>query len=457
MQTTGQERGSWGSSIGFVMAAAGSAIGLGNIWRFPYMTGLNGGAAFVFIYLVFVGLIAAPVMIAELSIGRHTHKNPVGAFRTIRPGSNWYLVGMLGVITGVGILSFYAVVAGWTLGYLFKALAGDFVTATDPETLGQLFAGFIGNPAIAVGLLAAFMGLTMLVVVRGIAEGIERWSKILMPVLFVLLIILAIRAVTLPGAGAGLEFYLKPDFSKVDADTFAQALGQALFSLSLGMGTMITYGSYLSRSDNIPKAAGTVAIFDTLIAVLAGLVIFPALFSAGVDPAAGPGLVFVVLPSIFAQMPGGWFFASAFFLLLAVAALTSTISLLEVPVAYLVDEKGWKRRKAVLITGVLTFVIGIPSALSQGTLTWLKQLPGIGMDFLSFMNALFGNYSLSIGAFFIALFVGYRWGIPAAVAEVRTEGNEFPLGTAWGVLLRFICPVAIFFVFAYIAWTGRYF
>jgi NSS family neurotransmitter:Na+ symporter len=457
LETSQQDRGAWGSTIGFVLAAAGSAIGLGNIWRFPYITGQNGGAAFVVIYLAFVFLIGVPVMIAELTIGRHTQKNPVGAFLKIVPGTPWHWVGMLGVLTGVGILSFYGVVAGWTLGYFFKALAGDFAHATSAEKLGELFTGFIGNPAVAIGLLAAFMGLTMLVVVRGIAQGIERWSKILMPVLFVLLIMLAVRSVTLPGARAGLEFYLQPDFSKIHAETFAQALGQALFSLSLGMGAMITYGSYLSRRDDIPKAAASVAIFDTLIAVLAGLMIFPALFAAGLDPAGGPGLVFVVLPSIFANMPGGWFFGSSFFLLLSVAALTSTISLLEVPVSYLVDEKGWSRRKAVAITGTFTFVLGIPSALSQGGLGIFSKLPAVGMGFLDFMNALFGNYSLSIGAFLISVFVGYKWGVSAAITEVQAEGNRFPLSTSWGSLLRFICPIAIFVVLAYIAMTGRYF
>ncbi len=457
METTQQERGNWGSTAGFILAAAGSAIGLGNIWRFPYMTGQNGGAAFVLIYLVFVALIGIPVMIAELTIGRHTQKNPVGAFLKIVPGTSWHWLGMLGVITGVAILSFYAVVAGWTLGYFFKALVGDFNRAMTPEVLGKLFTGFIGNPAIAIALLAAFMGITMLVVVRGVSEGIERWSKILMPLLFLLLLMLSIRSVTLPGAGKGLEFYLKPDLSKIHPETVAQALGQALFSLSLGMGAMITYGSYLSKRDDIPKAAVSVAIFDTLIAVLAGLMIFPALFSAGLDPAGGPGLVFVVLPSIFAKMPGGWFFGSSFFLLLSVAALTSTISLLEVPVSYLVDEKGWTRKKAVGLTGLFTFVLGIPSAISQGSSAWFSKLPVVAMDFLSLMNALFGNYSLSVGAFFISVFIGYKWGVSAAVSEVRTGGNSFPLSGSWGFVVRFICPIAIFFVLAYIAVTGRYF
>lgn len=451
------ERGTWGSRIGFLMAAAGSAIGLGNIWRFPYVAGQNGGAIFVLIYIGFVILVGLPVMIAELTVGRSTQRNPIGAFEALAPGSGWKWVGVLGVATGVGILSFYSVVAGWTVGYLLKTLTGAFsgpITGAESE---ELFLGFIGNGWVATLLLLVFIGLTMYVVAGGVSEGIEKWAKILMPVLFGILVILAIYAVSLEGAAKGLEFYLKPDPSKVTAGTFAKALGQALFSLSLGMGAMITYGSYLPSREHLAISAGYVALFDTLIALLAGLVIFPTLFAMGLDPAGGAGLVFVVLPTIFGKMPLGTLFGILFFLLLSLAALTSTISLLEVPTSYLVDEKGWSRRRAVLVMGTLAFVLGIPSALSQGAVGVLSSIPKLGLGFLDLMNALFGNYSLSIGSLLIALFVGYRWGIRNAVREIEREGNRFPYAPIWGILIRFVCPVAVAVILGYIVVTGQYF
>ncbi len=450
-------RGNWGSKFGFILAAAGSAIGLGNIWRFPYVAGENGGAAFVFIYILFVVLIGLPVMIAELSIGRKTEKNPVGAFKSLFPQSLWKIVGGLGVLTGIGILSFYGVIAGYTFGYFIKIITGglsNVVTASQSE---EIFKSFTADPFMSIGLLFFFVWLTVMVVMGGVSAGIERWSKILMPVLFVLLILLAVRSVTLEGSGAGLSFYLKPDFSKISFTTFARALGQALFSLSLGMGTMITYGSYIAKKDNLITSAAFVAFFDTLIAILAGLVMFPALFAMGMDPAGGAGLVFVVLPSIFAKIPGGMIFGAGIFLLLSVAALTSTISLLEVPVAYFVDEHKWTRRKAVISMGIITFIIGVPSALSFGANSFLSTIIAENFGFLDMMNAVFGNYSLSIGAFFIAIFTGYKWGVKAVAEEIEKEENVFYYKKAWAFLIRFICPIAIFFILSYIAWTGNYF
>ena len=261
--------------MGFVLAAAGSAIGLGNIWRFPYVTGQNGGAAFVVLYIVFVILIGAPVMVAELSVGRHARLNPVGAFRKIAPKGLWYLVGFLGVATGVGILSYYSVIAGWTFGYFIKTLTGAFSTTLSSEQSVHIFESFVSNPGLAIFMLFVFISLTTLVVMGGVSAGIERWVKILMPILLALLVILTIRSVTLEGAVKGLEFYLKPDFSKIHGGTVAMALGQALFSLSLGMGAMITYGSYISKQDNLMISAGWVCLFDTMIAIVAGFLIFP--------------------------------------------------------------------------------------------------------------------------------------------------------------------------------------
>jgi len=444
--------------MGFVLAAAGSAIGLGNIWRFPYVTGQNGGAAFVLLYIIFVILIGTPVMISELAIGRHTQLNPVGAFRKLAPRSLWVIVGLLGVATGIGILSYYSVIAGWTFGYFIKTLSGEFSSLITKDISQQIFDSFVEDPFFVIGYLFIFLIFTAFVVMGGISKGIERWTKILMPVLFILLLLLTIRSITLPGAGEGLSFYLKPDFTKVTAGTVGKALGQALFSLSLGMGAMITYGSYISQKDNITISAGYVCLFDTLIAIIAGLMTFPALFSMGLNPEeGGPGLVFVLLPSIFAKMPGGFIFGAGFFLLLTVAALTSTISLLEVTVSYLVDDWKWKRVYAVLIMSSFAFLLGIPSALSAGASQWLTSMPLFNIGFLDFANALLGNYSLTIGAFLISVFVAYNWGVKSVFKEVELNNNTFYFKNYWAFLVRFICPVAIFMIFVYIVITGEYF
>jgi NSS family neurotransmitter:Na+ symporter len=441
--TTDQtDRGEWSSKVGFILAAAGSAIGLGNIWRFPYVTGQNGGAAFLILYLVCVLLIGAPVMIAELTIGRYSRKNPVGAFDAIRPGSWWKIVGYLGVATGVCILSYYTVMAGYTLGYIVKTLAGNETT----------FSSFTSNGWLAIPLFLLFCVLTVLVVQGGVKNGIERWAKILMPLLLLLLVLLIIRSVTLEGAGRGLEFYFKPDFAKVTGKTVLAAMGQAFFSLSLGMGAMITYGSYLSKKDNIVTSGCYVALFDTLIAVMAGLIIFPALFAMKMNPAEGPGLVFEVLPRIFPQLPAGNIIGAAFFLLLSIAALTSTISLLEVATAYLVDEKHWLRRRAVWIVAGLSFVLGLPSALSQGIVPALAELPlPGGGSFLGFMDWLFANVMLAIGAILISIFFGWVWKMKAAAEEIRT-GNPRAgrLLFVLDIMLRFVCPALILVVLVYL-------
>jgi len=450
-------RGAWKSRFGFILAAAGSAIGLGNIWRFPYVVGENGGAAFVLIYLGFVFLIGAPVMLSELALGRRTERNPVGAFASLAPGSVWRFVGLLGVITGVGILSFYGVVAGWTVGYFFKMVGGTFKQPMSADATAAIFSGFVSNWMVACGLLLTFLVLTALIVWRGVSDGIELMSKILMPILLLLLVVLAARSVTLSGAGPGLRFYLTPDFSKVTPQTFPTALGQAFFSLSLGMGAMITYGSYIGKRDNLVGAAGWVCLSDTMIALLAGLIIFPALFHAGLNPASGVGLVFQVLPPLFATLPAGQLFGAAFFLLLTIAALTSTISLLEVPVSYLIDEFRWSRGKAVLVTSLGTLLLGLPSALAFGAVGFFSSLPGVGLDFLTLMNIIFGNYSLSLGSLLLAVFVGYRWGVAGAAQEIEQEGVRFGLRPAWAFLIRFLCPVAVAIIIVYIVLTGNYF
>ena len=434
-----QGRGTWGSRLGFILAAAGSAIGLGNIWRYPYVVGENGGAAFVLMYVACVLVVGLPVLIAELSLGRKTTLNPVGAFRSLSRSRAWPWVGYLGVATGVGILSFYLVVAGWTLGYIVR----EVIPGTED------FAQFVGNPVEEIFYFAVFLGLTTYVVLGGVEKGIERWSKFLMPALFVILLALIAYNFTLEGASRGIQFYLNPDFSKIHGSTILAALGQAFFSLSLGMGTMITYGSYLPKQENIPLSALAVAFADTLIAFLAGLMIFPALFSVGMEPAQGPAHVFNVLPTVFNAMPGGTFIGIAFFALLAIAALTSTVSLLEVPVAFLVDEKKWTRKKAVWIITAITFVAGLPSALSQGTVDALSHFNFLGQtDFLSLMNFLFSDLSLSIGGFFVCVFVGWVWGSRNAVQEIGTGTGEMTKRVlfGWEFLIKFVCPVIIFFV-----------
>jgi len=428
-------RGQWGSTVGFVLAAAGSAIGLGNIWRFPYVTGTNGGAAFVIIYLACVLFVCLPYLLAELVLGRHTQRNPVGAILAIKRHTPWSLVGGLGVLTGVFILSYYAVIAGWAFGYIFKsaiapALPHDAIAA---------------SPLLSIPLFAVFLILTVLVVVGGVEHGIERWAKILMPVLLLLMLVVIVRGFTLPGARAGLEFYLKPDFSVVDGKVILAALGQAFFSLSLGMGAIITYGSYLPKSANLWVSGTSVALFDTLIALLAGFMIFPAVFAMGKNPAEGPTLIFVVLPEIFANMPLGTLVAVLFFVLLSIAALTSTVSLLEVVTAFFVDERRWSRKRAVWVVGAVAFVVGLPSVLSQGANQTLSEMSFMGnTSFLYIMDFLWGNLSLAVGALLLSIFVGWVWGVARAGAELRL-GGAGPV-RLWGFFIRWVCPVVILVV-----------
>ena len=442
------KRGNWNSRIGFILAASGSAVGLGNIWRFPYTAGKNGGGAFLLIYLAAILVLALPVLLAEAALGRATGRNPVGAFKAIAPRGLWKGVGYLGVTAGFMILSYYAVIAGWTLGYFLKALRGEFsnLTAAGKEAAAvsrHTFETFTASPVLQIILLAAFLGLTVYVTSRGVSGGIERWSKLLMPVLMGLLVLLMIRSLTLKGAGAGLEFYLKPDFSVITPSVIIAAMGQAFFSLSLGIGTMITYGSYVKKNENLPTSTGWIALCDTLIAVMAGFIIFPAVFSQGMDPAGGPGLVFNILPVIFAKIPLGQVFGALFFLLLAIAALTTTVSLLEVPVAYFIDELGWPRSRAAWITGGICLVIGTPAALSQGSVGFLSRLPLVNMDFLSLWDLIWGNIALSIGALLIALFVGWVWKSGKALLEISRGSERFRLAFFWVIAIRFVAPVLI--------------
>lgn len=431
------ERESWGGKLGFWLAAAGSAIGLGNIWRFPYLAGANGGAAFVFIYLLLVLTIGFSVMLAEFAIGRHTNLNAVGAFQKLK-GGPWQIAGWMGVIAGFVILSFYSVIGGWTIKYIISSFTGMISTSTDST---EYFLNFIANGPQTVLYLAIFMAITIFVVYRGVGKGIEDTCKILMPALFAILVILIIRAVTLPGAFAGIDFYLNPDFSKITGKTILAALGQAFFSLSLGMGCMITYGSYIkSKKDSLPKAAAIITLLDTSAAFLAGFVIFPTVFAFGAEPGAGPGLTFITLPKVFALMPGGQIWSALFFLLLCVAALTSAISLLEVVVAYAIDNLKWPRHKAALSIGGVIFLLGIPSALSQGAVS----LNVLGMSFLDLLDFISNNILLTVGGLLISLFVG--WIIPDIAKKETTSHGPFAFQTVWLWICRVVAPVAIFII-----------
>ncbi|WP_373236171.1 sodium-dependent transporter [Cohaesibacter celericrescens] len=431
------KREHWGSRLGFIMAAAGSAIGLGNIWKFPYMAGENGGAAFIIIYLGIVFTIGLSLMLAEITIGRHTQSDAINAFKKFNKPA-WSFIGILGIVTAFVIFSFYSVVAGWTIAYVVKSATGAF-SGMDAAAIGDTFGGFVSSTVQPIVYHGIFAALTVLVVLGGVSGGIERASKILMPVLFLILIALVVRGVTLPGAEKGLEFFLSPDFSKITASTVMAALGQAFFSLSLGMGVILTYGSYLGKEANIGRSAWQIALLDTMVAILAGLAILPAVFAFNMDPAAGPGLTFVTLPAVFEAMPGGYFFSIIFFVLLTIAALTSSISLLE-PIVSFFSTKGFTRTQATIGAGVLAFLIGIPSSLSLGAWSDIHIIKGQG--FLDSASWLTDKILLPVGGLLICLFVG--WVItPIAIREVSGEGEPSALVKAWIFILRFIAPIAI--------------
>lgn len=431
-------REQWGSRLGFVLAAAGSAVGLGNIWKFPYMAGQNGGGAFLVIYLALVFSIGLSVMLAEFAVGRAAQRDPIGAFAVLK-GKMWPIVGFMGVAAAFIILSFYSVVAGWTIAYIVKMATGTL--AGDAEALGAAFGGFISEPVQPILYHALFMGLTVAVVLGGVHDGIERACKVLMPLLFILLIVLIVRAVTLPGAEKGLDFFLTPDFSKVTAETFNGALSQAFFSLSIGMGAMITYGSYLNRKENLGKSALMVTTLDSSVAVLAGLLILPAVFAFGFDPSAGPGLTFITLPAVFAQMPGGTFFGVLFFFLLTIAALTSAVSLLQPLVSYWADEKGWNPKVAAVVMGVVIFALGVPSSLSLGIWSDFHIIGEKG--FLDSMDYIASNILLPVGGILVSIFVG--WIVADRMKnEVTNDGDRaFPMLKAWLFICRFVAPVAV--------------
>jgi len=446
----------WSSRLSFVLAAAGSAVGLGNIWKFPYITGANGGGWFVLIYLAAVVTVALPIMVAEILLGRTAQKSPVAAFRTLdSERSPWQSIGWLGVAAAFVILSYYSVVAGWTLHYSWLALSQGF-DGLDAAAVKALFGEVYADPALNLFWHGLFMLLTIAIVVAGVHRGVERWTRILMPLLFFMILALVLRAAGTDGFGRALGFVFGGHSDKLTPAGVLEALGHSFFTLSLGMGAMLTYGSYMQAKDDIVSTSLAVGGLDTLISLMACMMIFPIIFGAGLEPSAGPGLVFISLPIAFGQLPGGALWALVFFVLLAVAALTSAISLLEVAVSHTVDVHGWRRRRATLVIGGLIFLLGIPSALSGGSslfggdvaaVTALLFGEGHGKNWFDLFDYLASNWMLPIGGFGIALFVAWRMG-GAAREQAFTAGSRFArLYWGWVWLLRYVVPAGVALVF----------
>lgn len=435
----GSARDQFVSRAGFIFAAAGSAIGLGNIWRFPFLAGRNGGGAFVLFYLICVLFIGFGLMMSEFAIGRHTQLSSVDAFKKL--DKRFTFVGAMGVLAAFIIMGYYPVVGGWSVSYMIKSLLGQF--STDAAYMEGMFVDLVTGVASPIFWTVVYMLINVVIVIRGISEGIEKASKILMPALFVLLIILVIRSLTLPGAMEGLRYLFVPDFSKINGEVMLAALGQTFFSLSLGMGCMITYASYLSKEENLVQSATIVPIMDTSVALLAGIVIIPATVAFGFDLAQGPGLVFVTVPAIFATFGPvlGRLFGFIFFLLVTLAALTSSLSLYEVVVSYLIDNRGWARQKAVLGAGIGMFIICIAASLSMGV--WSGFTIG-GMNIFDLLDWFANNVLLPLGGIFITLYVGWIWGKDKVKLEVTNNGQiRFALFEFWIFLCRFVIPAAI--------------
>jgi len=425
MQGERVQRENWGTRFGFLMAAAGSAVGLGNIWRFPYLTGENGGSAFIIIYLISILVVGLSIMIAEFAVGRKTSLAAVGAYKS--QNRSWTFAGVLGVLSAFFIMGFYPVVGGWSLAYMLKSVTGLLAA---PEAIGDVFGAFISAPVEPLVWTLLYMVLNVVIVARGIAGGIEKASTVLMPTLFVLLIIIIFKGVSLPGAAAGLAYLFKPDWSEVSGATLLAALGQSFFTLSLGMGCMITYGSYLKKDENIPSNAVTVVSLDTLVAIMAGLAMFPAMFAFGLEPDAGPGLVFVVVPAIFAHMGAiGPLMSVIFFAALTIAALTSSISLLEVVVAYLIDEQNLDRKPATWFTAGVMTVFCTLSSLSMGVMSGVTVF---GVGFFDLFDILTDKIFLGIGGMLLAIFVGWFMKKEDLKNEITNDGTvSFGLFEVW--------------------------
>ena len=442
------KRSHWNSRIGFVLAASGSAVGLGNIWRFPYLTGENGGGIFVLIYLACVALVGVPVMMAEILIGRSAQSSPVGAFKSLAGhASKWVWVGWLGVCSSFVILSYYSVVAGWSLHYTWLSVTGRLM-GLGPEGVKPVFGELYQSAPMSLAWHLVFMGLTIAVVSGGVSKGVERWSRILMPALLIMMLVLLGHALSLDGFTQAVHFVFGFHADKFTSSGALEALGQAFFSLSLGMGAMLTYGSYLHREDDIMGASITISVLDTAIALMSSLVLFPIIFSYGMEPSTGPSLVFISVPIALSQMPGATILATLFFALLVFAALTSAISMLEVTTSYFIDERGWQRRRAAVLAGVVVAIMGIPSALSGGTRYFGSDLVSLlNKNWFDSMDYLASNWMLPLGGLGIALFTAWRMD-EALRYDHFLSGSRLRIFYKWWLLLlKFLVPVAILLVF----------
>ena len=437
--------GQWSNRWIFILAATGSAVGLGNIWKFPYIAGENGGGAFVLVYLLCIAAIGIPIMMAEVLLGRRGRQSPINTMKMLAKEAGrspaWALLGWSGVVAGFLILSYYSVIAGWALSYVEKAMSGEFSGQSAGE-VGKLFEDFIANPGDLLFWHSIFMLMTMVVVARGVKKGLEAAIRMLMPTLFLLLVIMVGYAINTGAFTQGLTFLFEPDFSQLTWDSVLIAMGHAFFTLSLGMGAIMIYGSYMPHEASIAKTSITVAGMDTLVALLAGMAIFPIVFANGLEPGAGPGLVFVTLPIAFGQMPGGLFFGTIFFVLLSFAAWSSAISLIEPAVAWLVENKGWSRVKASVLAGLLTWLVGIGTVLSFNEWADYKLFDKTFFDLLDYLTA---NIMLPLGGLFIALFVAWIMGRESAKDEL--DMGDHAGFKIWYVLVRFLTPAAVIVVF----------
>ncbi len=454
------KREGFSSGLAVFFATLGSAVGLGNIWKFPYLTGANGGGAFLLIYFICIVCVGVPVMVSEFYIGRRTRKNAVGSFKVLtgNPGTPWKGIGLMGVAAAYLIMFFYSDVAGWVYFYCFKAFTGQLAGITK-DAVGPLFgqvigAGTAGQPLSAATLSPLVWQVIVMTVVgtilsMGVRGGIERITKTLMPLLFLLIIICDIRALTLPGAGKGIDFLFHVDFSKITAPVILSALGLAFFKLSLGMGTMITYGSYFTDDNHMIQTAGKVAASDTLVSMLAGLAIFPTVFSFGMEPSAGPGLLFMTIPLVFNQMPFGGILLACFFLLTCFAATTAMLSLVEVPIAYFVEELKVSRVKATVFNCVLIALVGITATLSVDSSSYLGQYKFFGKGFFDLYDYLSSNIILPLGGLCIALFVGYCNKKEDIADELSNHGTlaNAPTVDAYRFIIRFVSPALLILVF----------
>lgn len=441
------KRDSFGSRFGALVAMAGSAVGLGNLWRFPYLVGENGGAAFIIIYLIFVFLICLPIFVSEFVVGRRSQRNAFAAFRDLSGGSAWRWVGLFTVIVPIIVLSYYCVIGGWSVDYLFKSLAFSFTGGESQSAVSTMFSDMVSSIWMPLATHTGFLLITTMIVMVGIKDGIEKFSKVLMPMLFFIVIGIAVYSLTLPGARDGVDYLFNPDFSKITGKVCAAALGQAFFSLSLGFGTIMTYASYVDKKENILFQSTATAVSDLLFALVAGLAIMPAVFAFGLNPQSGPGLVFETLPFVFGQMPAGGVVAIFFFLALLVAAVTSSISMLEVAVAYLVEEKGMKRIKACIVLFIICWSVGALCSLSFGPLSHIKINGG---NLFDFFDSISSNILMTLGSLLTVLFVGWRLKKTEIFDEFTNGGslnaNVKIFGILW-FLIRYVCPVAIIAIF----------